>query len=299
VPGPPLRIPFASLVPDAKFEIGGARDFTATADAFWILERTTGTVSRVDPLTNRVVGTATVGKGACVALAADFGSVLVPQCPQKTVARVDAKTNAIGDPLPVPLSPIARSIATGVGSVWIIADAKGTIARVDPVEKTVVALIDLPAPASSLAFGADALWAASAGANTVTRINPYNNLVVETIAVPGGPRDLAVGEGSVWTLNQTDGSVTRIDAKTNAITITLKIASPLGSDARIAFGEGSVWLAGTGTPLVRIEPRTNRVAQIFTGAGTAALAVAHGSLWIGGSPATVWRLDPKRIEATR
>jgi len=298
-PAPPLRAAFGSLVPEATFAVGGLRDFAATEDAVWILDRNTGSVSRIDPATNKVAATVAAGKGACVGLAADSGRLLVPLCPQKSIARIDTRTNAIAEALPAPLFAAARSIAIGVGSVWTIADAKGTIARVDPVEKTVVALIDLPAAPSSLAYGADALWAASAGANTVTRVNPYNNLVVETIAVPGGPRDLTVGGGAVWTLNQSDGSVTRIDAKSNTITTTIRIPAPLGAHARIAFGEGSVWVAGATTPLVRIDPRNNQVAQIFTGTGTAVLAVAHGSLWIGGSPATVWRLDPRRVEATR
>ncbi len=298
-PAPPLRASFGSLVPEAKFEVGGAREFAATEDAFWILDRNTGTVSRIDPQTNKIAATVAAGKGACVGLAADFGRLLVPLCPQKSIARIDAKTNATTEALPAPLSAAARSITTGAGSVWVIADAKGTIARLDPAEKAVVALIDLPAPASSIAYGADALWVASASANTVTRINPYNNLIVETIAVPGGPRDLAVGGGAVWTLNQSDGSVTRIDAKANTVTTTIRMRAPLGADARIAFGEGSAWVAGATTPLIRIDPRTNQVAQIFSGAGSAVLSVAHGSLWIAASPTTVWRLDPKRVEATR
>jgi virginiamycin B lyase len=298
-PAPPLHIAFSSLVPDAKFEVGGVRDFAATDDAFWILDRSSGALTRFDPKTNKSVATVAVGKGGCIGLAADFGSILLPQCATKTIVRVDSKTNAIGEPLPAPLSPTARSVATGVGSVWTIADPKGTLARIDPVEKAVVALIDLPSSTSSLAYGADALWVASAAANTVTRVNPYNNVIVETIAVSGGPRDLAIGGGSVWTLNAADGSVTRIDAKTNSITTTIKIAASPGTDARIAFGEGSVWVASTGTPLVRIDPRTNQVVQIFAGVGYAALSIAHGSLWMAASPTAVWRLDPKRIEATR
>lgn len=298
-PPPPLRIPFSSLVPEATLAISGTRDFAATDDALWIGSREAGTVSRIDPQTNKIVQSIPAGKGACIGMAADFGSVLVPQCAQNAIVRIDAKTNASTEVLPAPLSSSARSIATGVGSVWVISDAKGTISRVDPVEKTVVALIDLPSAATALAYGADALWAASVKGNSVSRINPYNNLIVETIAAPNGPLDLAVGGGAVWSWNQADGSVTRIDPKTNTITTTIKIGAPMGADARIAFGLGSVWVAGTGTPLVRIDPRTNQVVQIFTGAGTASLAVAHGALWIAASPTTVWRLDPKRVEATR
>jgi streptogramin lyase len=50
---------------------------------------------------------------------------------------------------------------------------------------------------------------------------------------------------------------------------------------------------------MRIDPRTNQVAQMFAGAGSPALTIAHGSLWLSGSAKSVWRLDPRRVEATR
>ena len=296
---PPLRLAFSSLIAEAAFEVSGSRDFAAGEDAVWVSNREAGAVSRIDPRTNKVAQTIVLGPGLCAGLTVDFGSVLIPQCAKKAIARIDLKTNAVADPIPTALWEAARSFATGVGSVWVISDASGTIARLDPMEKTVVALIDTAPGATALAFGGDALWVASPSGDLVTRVNPFNNLVVETIAVSNHPRDLVTGGGSVWTWNQGDGSVTRIDPKTNMIVATIKIGAPVGADARIAFGEGSVWIAGTALPLVRIDPRTNRVVQMFTGAGSPSLAVAHGSLWLAGSAKAVWRLDPKRVEATR
>jgi len=296
---PPTRLAFASLVPEATFDLGGSRDFAAGDEAVWVLNREAGALSRIDPQSNRVTQTIAVGPGGCAGLGAGFGAVLVPQCAKKGIARIDVKTNAAADPIPAALSDTARSIATGVGSVWVISDAKGTIARLDPLEKTAVALIDTAPGAIALAFGGDALWVASSSGNLVSRVNPFTNLIVETIPVPNHPRDIATGGGSVWTWNQGDGSVTRIDPKTNAIVTTIRIGAPVGADARIAFGEGSVWVAGTALPLVRIDPRTNQVVQVFTGPGSPGLVIAHGSLWLAGSTKSVWRLDPRRIEATR
>ena len=51
--------------------------------------------------------------------------------------------------------------------------------------------------------------------------------------------------------------------------------------------------------LVRIDPRTNRVVQHFTGAGGGVILVAHGALWLAATPTAIWRLDPKLVEATR
>ena len=49
----------------------------------------------------------------------------------------------------------------------------------------------------------------------------------------------------------------------------------------------------------RIDPRTNHVVQIFTGAGGGAIAVGQGSVWVATAPTAVSRLDPQRIVATR
>jgi virginiamycin B lyase len=296
---PPLQIPFAALVPDATSEIPGHQDFAASDDAVWVSNRSAGSVSRIDPETNKVVQTIVVAKDMCVGLAAGFGGVFAPQCNKKQIARIDAKKNAPGDPIPTPLAALAHSFATGVGSVWVIIDENGTIARLDPVTNAAVAEVYTTPGATSIAFGESALWVTSPGKSQVTRINPQTNLIVETIAVAGAPSDVAVGEGAVWTWNQSEKSITRIDPKTNTIVTTIKPGLASATAARIVAGEGSVWVVAPGAALLRIDPRTNRVAQIFTGGPSGGILVAHGSVWIGGSPTAVWRLDPRRVEATR
>jgi hypothetical protein len=49
---------------------------------------------------------------------------------------------------------------------------------------------------------------------------------------------------------------------------------------------------------VRIDSRTNKVAQRFSGDRGGAVLLAHGSLWLALGPET-WRLDPKLVAAMR
>lgn len=297
-PPPPLRLPFTALVPEAAIPIAGASDFSATDDAVWIVSRAAGEVTRIDAKTNAAAPKLPVGKDLCAGAAADFGGLFLPRCEASAIARIDTKTNAPGESIPAPVHKDSRSVATGVGSLWVIADSRGTIARIDPIANAVVAEIHTDAGASDLAFGESALWVANPEKGTVTRINPHNNLIVKSIPVAGGPVELAVGEGVLWTWNRTDGSLSRINAVENEVEATIKPG--LGSgDARIAIGDGSIWISRAGATLSRVDLRTNHVAQIFTGAASGAIAVAHGSLWLAVSPKTVWRLDPRRIEATR
>jgi YVTN family beta-propeller protein len=123
-------------------------------------------------------------------------------------------------------------------------------------------------------------------------------VTVETIKTGPRPGPIAVGEGAVWTLNRGDGSVTRIDAKTNTVVATIAVGEGVASGT-IAAGEGAVWLSAPGTPLVRIDPRTNRVTHRFSGVGGGVVLAGHGSLWVSAGPKTTWRLDPKLVAAMR
>ena len=190
-------------------------------------------------------------------------------------------------------------IATGVGSVWALTDRKGVLSRIDPDTNASVAEVYVAGGATAVAFGDDALWITSEdGQSSSTRVNPHNNEIVETIEVGPKPGRLAVGEGGVWTLNRGDGSVTRVDPATNKVVATIPIgaARPAGE---IAAGAGSVWISAPGVPIVRIDPRTNRAVQRFTGDGGGAVLVAHGSLWVAAGPQLTWRLDPLLVSSTR
>jgi virginiamycin B lyase len=295
---PPLRVPFAQLKPDAVFDLGGSRALAAGGDAVWVSNRAAGTVARIDPKTNKVVATVAVGKEPCGAAVAGLDSLWISLCGLPGVARVDLKTNAVTATIKTTIGGDAQPLATGAGSLWMLTDMKGTLARYDPATNRAVAEAYLSAGSSALAFGQDALWATSTSGNVLTRINPNTNLIVDSMPVGKAPRSVAVGEGAVWTLNQGDGTVSRIDSKTNKVTETIAIG-PIGPGGEIAAGEGSVWVSAAGTPLIRIDPRTNHVAQQFTGVGGGAVVVGHGSLWLAASATAIWRIDPKRVEATR
>jgi streptogramin lyase len=79
---------------------------------------------------------------------------------------------------------------------------------------------------------------------------------------------------------------------------TIPVGHGIG-DGDIAVGDGAVWLSAPGSPLVRIDPRTNRAAQRFTGEGGGGVAVGLGSVWVAAGPAVTWRLDPALLAALR
>ena len=269
---------------------------TATEDAIWVVGRATGTITRLDPKANTAGTPISAGASPCASLSAGFDSVWVPLCGGSPgVARVDVAKAAVSATVPVTVAGAEGRTAVAVGSLWVITSQKGVLSRVDPDTNAPVAETYVAAGAEAVVAGEDALWVTSGKSGTLTRVNPHNNEVVEIIKVGANPGPLAVGEGGVWTLNRGDGSghgaatVSRVDPKTNKVIATISVGD-LGAPAEIAAGEGSVWISAPGG-ITRIDPRTNRAVQRFTGEGGGAILVAHGSLWVAAGAQKTWRLN--------
>ncbi|MEW6321214.1 MAG: hypothetical protein AB1635_08995 [Acidobacteriota bacterium] len=310
-PSPPAAIPLSRLTADAVIPLAFEPGAVAVADGLWVPQPASGSVVKVDAKRNTVGQPVHVGGEPCASLVHAFDSLWVPLC------GAEGGLLRLPDPKPADPKPEARSpepearspkpafpsIASAVGSIWLVTDRKGVVARVDPDTNAPVAEIYVPRGAASvnsgsgLFSGADALWVTSEEAGRLTRVNPHNNVVEEEIRVGPKPVRLAVGEGGVWTLNG-DGTVTRVDPKANKVvaTIALGVDTTRGD---IAAGAGSVWVSVPGAPVVRIDPRTNRATHRFTGEGGGAILVAHGSLWVNAGAKATWRLDPRLVEAVR
>jgi YVTN family beta-propeller protein len=329
---PPIRLALTSLTPDATFEGGADSRMAITPDGVWIANGSTGVVHKIDPKTNTSRVSLAVGKGPCQ-LGSAFRSLWVAFCdsprlhrfepppdpaatakpatdkPQADKPAVDKPaTDKPGSDKPAqdrktagPVAVEIRSagpVVMATGSIWMITDPAGTLARIDPDTNAAVAEISIPGGAGALAFGMNAIWVTSSSGDTVTRVHAETNVVEEAIKVGKRPLSVAIGEGSVWTMNGGDGTVSRIDAKTNKVTETIT-TGVVATRGAIVVGEGSVWLSASGTPLTRIDPVANRMAQQFSGPGGGSLAIGLKSLWLAATPTAIWRIDPKRVEATR
>ncbi len=292
------QIPLSSLKTDATLAVALAPGAAASDDAIWIPDRTAGTVVRVDAKDNRIGAPIAVGAKPCASLVAAFTSVWAASCGDRVIARITPSELKVSAKAAIAVADPDGRIAAGVGSIWVITDRKGVVARLDPDTNAAVAEIYVAGGAASVIFASDALWVTSGARNHLTRINPHNNQIVETIEVGPNPGLVAAADGAVWTLNRGNGSVTRVDPATNKVIATITVGQDVAG-GEIAAGEGSVWISAPGAPLVRIDPRTNKVAQRFSGEGGGAVLVAHGSLWVAAGPRLTWRLDPKLVAGMR
>lgn len=304
---PPMRIPFERITAEATLEIMAVTGIGTTADAVWAVARRPAGVTRIDPDGPTAGAAIALPAEPCGTMAATAGALWVPICgDQPALVRIDEKTSELETVALSALVPAtgsdsttSMSVAAGVGSVWLLASHSGMLLRIDPDTRLPVADVYLPKASPDLAFGFEALWVAAGGANRAIRINPHTNLATKSIAAGKPVSRVAVSDDAVWLLSEADGTVIRIDPKSEAVGATIDVAGTL-TGGRIAAGAGSVWVSAAGLPLARIDPRTNRVVQMFTGdAAVAAMALGHDSLWLAVSGDRLWRVDPKFLEALR
>ena len=100
----------------------------ASPEAVWMVSDIKGTLSRIDPATNKVATEIAVATGS-VSCIYGKGAIWVSSPEKSVVTRVDAKTNAVTDTIAV--GPGPRFITVGAGAVWTLNQGDGTVSRLD------------------------------------------------------------------------------------------------------------------------------------------------------------------------
>jgi virginiamycin B lyase len=270
----------AELAPLATFSLGKTADWVAiTADAVWVASTGPFAVNRIDPKTNARVASVELPGEACAGLAVGAGSLWVPLCTAKpSLARIDLKSNAVTSIYPLGPPAEEGGIAYGAGSIWLIVDKLGSLARISPDNGAVLDTFHVPAGSYNPAFLDGTVWVTHADGSDVTGIDVASGKTIATVVTGPNPRFLAVGAGAVWTLNQGDGTLTRVDSL-NRQTATISLGTP-GHGGDIAFSDGKIWTSMPKVPLSLIDAGLNRLMCQWAGPGGDALNIGHGSIWL-------------------
>jgi virginiamycin B lyase len=272
--------PIAELKPLVTLKLGKTADWVAiTADAVWVASTGPFAVNRIDPKTNTRLASVELPGEACAGLAVGAGSLWVPLCTAKpSLARIDLKNNAVTSIYPVGPPAEEGGIAFGAGSIWLIVDKLGSLARINPDNGVVLDTFHVPAGSYNPAFLGGSVWVTHADGSDATGIDAASGKTIATVLTGPNPRFLTVGAGAVWTLNQGDGTLTRIDPLSRQ-SATISLGTP-GHGGDIAFGHGKIWTSMPKVPLSLIDAGLNRLVCQWVGPGGDALNIGHGSLWL-------------------
>ena len=195
-------LPFA--VPESE---GG---LATGAGSVWVMTDKKGTLTRVDPATNKAVAEIYVAPGS-YAVAFGENAVWITSTETNVLTRVNPRTNVIEQTIPV--GPKPRFLAVGEGSVWTINQGDGSISRVDATTNKVLATIEagIPGNGGEIAVGDGSVWVTSFE-YPITRIDVATNKVVQQFYGDGGDA-IRFGLGSVWLSNLRAANVWRLDPK--------------------------------------------------------------------------------------
>jgi YVTN family beta-propeller protein len=288
-----VRINPATYEPVASVAVGTEPSAVVGGGGLvWVASRRDGTVSVVDPDTNRVQatipasGSGPAGQGGS-GLAYASGSLWVANTAQRQVARVepDAEPTAL---IPVRASPNAlraspNALVPAQDAVWVAArtqNGAGLVARIDAGSNQVDHPIRLGHPPTGLAITPDGgtVWVATPADRAVHRIDTGTGRV-DRIPLPEAPDQAAYGDGAVWVTSSTDNVVLRIDEETSK-----RETIPVGNGpSGIAFGADRVWVANSKDGTVStIDPQTREVGTRRLGFRPAAVAVVteQRTVWV-------------------
>jgi virginiamycin B lyase len=187
-----------------------------TPGAVWVANDGGPSVSRIDPATNQVVATISVGPPtACCA-------------------------GRIG-------------VNAGAGSLWVTVPNGKSVVRIDQATNEVTATIRSNQPCGSVAVSKDAVWVAGAHCGSaITRIDPHTNKPAGKVAGSVSPINVGLAFGSLWVTDLDARSVLRVDPRTRRIIGILPVG---GIPVLLTTGLGAIWVRDDTGNVLRIAPR--------------------------------------------
>jgi DNA-binding beta-propeller fold protein YncE len=187
-----------------------AVDVAVSRDAVWVSNGAKGTVSRIDPVTDRMLKPAIRTGRFPTALAVGSHDVWVVNSGDGTLARIDPREDlVVGRRVPVGRDP--QDVAIGFGSVWVANRGDGTLSRIEERTGRPQQTLRVGGAPSALAVTTESLLVLDSARARVLRLDPRTGRVTDVVAVGGFPTALAVGErASLWTVDARRGVVARV-----------------------------------------------------------------------------------------
>src|SRR5258706_599371 len=175
----------------------GELSLSASEDAIWILSDAKGILSRIDPLTNKVVAQIVVKPNSFCA-AFGFGSLWVTNTNDSTVQRINPKTNAVIATIAVGGTP--RFVTMGEGAVWTLNQKEGTVSMIDPVLNKVIETIhtQVPGTGGDIAVGKSRVWVRAKNNRMLQCINPLTGKVTKVYTPLNGSGAVRVAGNYIW-----------------------------------------------------------------------------------------------------
>lgn len=240
-----------------------------------------------------LVGALSAGTACTASPSASTGSptpsapIDAPSGPQLDLADLGAAT--------IPARPFPDWLVADATGVWV-ANVDSGLVRLDPVDGTVTAGVEMGDIPLAMDVAQGALWAASREPEPrIVRVPLADPAAAAYFPLPLSPREESsiTSDGAiVWLFVQSPLTLVGLDATTGAVVRTLEVQPGLQG---LRYAEGALWATAPATSeLVRLDPATGaETLRIPVGPRPAFLAFGAGSLWVmNQGDGSVSRVDP-------
>jgi YVTN family beta-propeller protein len=282
----------------AKIHIGGDPDWLGIGfGSVWVSVPKNNEVVRINPKTNAIEARIKVGEEPCYGIGVGERYVWVLNCKSQSLTRIRPQDNTVDRVSLVHVAPHGEGgIAIKKDAVWYVSNEDGHSSTLVEFNKRTRKKLSVGADSVVVNSGFGSIWITSSGEGKVYRVDPKRHRIIARITVAASPRFTTVGEGAVWVLSQSDGSVSRIDPATNTVIASIAANVP-GAGGDIASGGGYIWVAASGTPVMRIDPRSNQVVDQYGNyKGADAIRFGFGAVWVSDHvKGDLWRIDPQKL----
>ena len=216
--------------------------------------------------------------------------VLIPIPSQDQIARVEAKSNKVLEPISGVTKPCGGA-ASAFRNLWVVSCGSRSLARLETATGKPVASIGTGAGTASMAVASspDSVWMLSDDKTTLTRIDPEKNSIVSEFRLAAACLSITSADNSLWVTCPGEKRIIRFNPQTNLVIARIEVTP---EPVSIAFGgatpaESSIWvLSRAQGKVARIDPKTNKViATIDLGFTNADgnLAFGDGFVWVSAS----------------
>jgi DNA-binding SARP family transcriptional activator len=192
--------------------------------------------------------------------------------------QVDPRRHRIARSISLGFPP--GGIAVGLGSVWVVAQDRPQLLRLDPVYGAVqrryrlpTAGVDRPDFLSGVAIAADSVWVAQ-GEQRVVRIDPRSGRTTARVGAPGATA-LTGTQDALWLSGGGTGVLYRIDPVANAVVARVPLDPYL---CCVAVGGGYVWAMNYRVWKLSSEGRI--VSSVPIDGDGANLMWSGGAMWV-------------------
>ncbi len=184
-----------SIIKTGLADREGELSIAASPDAVWLLTKSDGELSKIDPQTNKLVARINVLPNS-FAVAFGYDALWITNTKNASAQQVDPKTNAVVSTIKVGKEP--RFLAAGLNAIWILNQEDGTVSKIDPVTKEVTTIdVDLKGSGGDITTGSKYVYV-RAKKTLLSVIDPQSNKVIKRFGPTAGSGAVSVENGHVW-----------------------------------------------------------------------------------------------------